>query len=78
MLKRAASRVCNKPALELSKRPALIFEAQGASPSMRERRINRYYDALFTNKLQPQGAKGPLGPLKTLIISARYPKIPAQ
>ena len=41
------------PALELSKRPALILEAQGASPSMRERRNNGYYDALFRDKLQP-------------------------
>jgi len=31
----------NKPALELSKRPALIIYARGASPLMRERRINR-------------------------------------
>jgi len=29
----------NKPALEPSKRPALIFLARSASPSMRERRV---------------------------------------
>jgi hypothetical protein len=34
----------NQPALEPSKRPALKFAAHGASPSMRERRINAYYD----------------------------------
>jgi hypothetical protein len=47
-----------QPALELSKRPALILAAQGASPSMRERRINGYYDALFGQKLQALPKKG--------------------
>jgi hypothetical protein len=41
------------PALELSKTSgADVFVAQGASPSMRERRFNGYYDALFMDKLQ--------------------------
>jgi hypothetical protein len=38
---RAASINVNKPALEPSKRSALIFLARSASPSMRERRVNQ-------------------------------------
>src|SRR5262249_36569921 len=37
---RAASEVEDQPALVLSKRPYLLLNARGASPSMRERRIN--------------------------------------
>jgi len=44
--------VLNQPALELSKTPALSFPARGASPLMRERRINKSYDALFGGQLQ--------------------------
>ena len=40
-----------KPALELSKRPALLTAARGASPSMRERRVNGGYDALCTGQV---------------------------
>jgi hypothetical protein len=45
LFKRAASEILNQPALELSKRPALIVLCAGASPLMRERRINGNYDA---------------------------------
>src|SRR5438270_12935702 len=42
----------NRPALELSKRPALIVLCAGASPLMRERRINNIYDASAATGLQ--------------------------
>ena len=60
MLLRSGFQSLNKPALELSKRPALIFAARGASPLMRERRINGYYDALFGRKLQGSLTKSPV------------------
>jgi hypothetical protein len=48
MLKRAAS-ICETSLLSNHpKRPALEFCARGASPSMRERRVNAAYDALST------------------------------
>jgi len=55
MLVKSGFQNLKQPALELSKRPALVLVAQGASPSMRERRINGYYDALFGDKLQGGG-----------------------
>jgi hypothetical protein len=44
MLKRAASK-CETSLLSNFQTPALIDYARGASPSMRERRINRSHDA---------------------------------
>jgi hypothetical protein len=48
---RAASEVYNQPALEPSKTPALTLGfARGASPTMRERRVNVVYYALMYAK----------------------------
>jgi hypothetical protein len=51
---RAASTTKIQPALELSKRLRMKLLQTGASPSMRERRINHSYDALFGVRLQPK------------------------
>jgi hypothetical protein len=49
-----------QPALEPSKRPALMICARGASPSMRERRINETYDASWTGQVASLGSIGPV------------------
>ena len=58
MLKRAASEVENQPALELSKRQRLLIYARGASPSMRERRINRKSLCTIKGSVARRGGKG--------------------
>jgi hypothetical protein len=57
MLKKIRSGFCKKkqPALELSKRRQMkLFLSTGASPLMRERRINKNYDARFAVRLQTE------------------------